>query len=155
MARPSPTDLTAVVSSDRPDLRDAINHVNSEACPEFAFHDAVAATVVPCRPGQHCGVRSIRIIASSAEGTDTNLLTVFDGLYLFSAAQWGLKDGTIRNVDQSFRSRINAFNVAHRRTKVWAAGVEPGYDDTRVPSRTGAHRIPRDGGVTYRLNWAS
>ncbi len=88
-----------------------------------------------------------------AEGTDTSLLRVFDGLHLFSAAYWGLLDHTIASVDQSFRTRINAYNSAHRTHKIWIAGVQPGYDDTRVPGRVGTYRVPRNSGTTYRLSW--
>jgi hypothetical protein len=91
----------------------------------------------------------------SAEGVDPSLLTVFDGLHLFSAAYWGLLDGTIPSVDQSFRSKIDAFNAAHGTHRIWAAGVEPGYDDTRVPGRVGAYRVPRNRGVTYRTSWTA
>lgn len=91
----------------------------------------------------------------SAEGTDTSLLSVFDGLHLFSAGYWGLLNGTMASVDQNFRSRINAYNAAHGTQKIWAAGVEPGYDDTRVPGRTGAYTVPRNKGATYRTSWAA
>ncbi|HEX6506000.1 MAG TPA: hypothetical protein VF221_00055 [Chloroflexota bacterium] len=88
-----------------------------------------------------------------AEGTDTSLLSVFDGLHLFSAAYWGLLDGTIGSVDQSFRSRIDAYSAAHGTHRIWAAGVQPGYDDTRVPGRVGTYRVPRKQGATYRASW--
>ncbi len=91
----------------------------------------------------------------SAEGTDTGLLSVFDGLHLFSAGYWGLLNGTMASVDQSFRSRINAYNAAHGTQNIWAAGVEPGYDDTRVPGRTGTYTVPRNKGATYRTSWAA
>ncbi|HEX8917334.1 MAG TPA: hypothetical protein VF898_02430 [Chloroflexota bacterium] len=88
-----------------------------------------------------------------AEGTDTSVLSVFDGLHLFSAAYWGLLNGTIVSVDQSFRSRIDAYNAAHGTHKLWVAGVQAGYDDTRVPGRTGTYRVPRNNGATYRASW--
>jgi hypothetical protein len=88
-----------------------------------------------------------------AEGTDVSLLSVFDGLHLFSAAYWGLLNGTIGSVDQSFRARIDAYNAAHRTHRIWAAGVQAGYDDTRVPGRTGTYRVPRKKGATYRASW--
>ena len=89
-----------------------------------------------------------------AEGTDTGLLSVFDGLHLFSAAYWGLLNGTIAGVDSSFRTRIDAYNAAHGTHRIWAAPVQPGYDDTRVPGRTGTYRVPRNNGQTYRASWA-
>jgi hypothetical protein len=89
----------------------------------------------------------------SAEGTDTRLLKVFDGLHLYSAAYWGLLDGAIGGVDQSFRSRVDAYSAVTGTHKIWAAGVEPGYDDTRIPGRAGTYRVPRTNGATYRASW--
>jgi hypothetical protein len=89
----------------------------------------------------------------SAEGTDVSLLTVFDGLHLFSAAYWALLDGTISGVDRGFRSRIDAYNAAHGTHRIWTAGVQPGADDTRIPGRANPHRVPRDNGATYRASW--
>jgi hypothetical protein len=88
-----------------------------------------------------------------AEGTDTGVLGVFDGLHLFSAGYWGLLNGTMNSVDESFRSRIDAYNAAHGTHRVWAAGVQPGYDDTRVPGRVGTYRVARNNGATYRTSW--
>jgi hypothetical protein len=82
-----------------------------------------------------------------------SLLSVFDGIHLFSAAYWGLLDGTIGRIDAAFRARISAYSAAHHVQRVWAAGVEPGYDDTRVPGRRGAYRVPRRTGATYRQSW--
>lgn len=89
----------------------------------------------------------------SAEGVDTNLLTVFDGIHLFSAGYWGLQYGNMAEVDKGFRNKVNAYNATHHSHKIWAAGVLPGYDDTRVPGRVGAYRIPRNNGATYRTSW--
>jgi hypothetical protein len=89
----------------------------------------------------------------SAEGVDTNLLSVFDGIHLFSAAYWGIQHKNINAVDQGFRAKINSYNQAHKTQKIWAAGVLPGYDDTRVPGRKGTYVIPRNNGATYRESW--
>jgi Glycosyl hydrolase family 99 len=89
----------------------------------------------------------------SAEGVDTNLLSVFDGIHLFSAAYWGIQHKNINAVDQGFRTKINSYNQAHKTHKIWAAGVLPGYDDTRVPGRKGTYVIPRNNGATYRESW--
>jgi len=89
----------------------------------------------------------------SAEGTDTSLLSVFDGLHLFSAAYWGIQNGDITAVDQGFRAKIDAYNQAHSTQKIWAAGVLPGYDDTRIPGRTGTYIVPRNNGTTYNESW--
>lgn len=89
----------------------------------------------------------------SAEGTDTSLLSVFDGLHLFSGAYWGLLHGDITTVDQGFRTTIDAYNRAHSTQKIWAAGVLPGYNDTRIPGRKGTYIVPRNNGNTYRQSW--
>ncbi len=89
----------------------------------------------------------------SAEGTDVSSLAVFDGIHLFSAAYWGILHNNIAAVDQGFRARVDAYNRAHHTQKVWAAGVLPGYDDTRVPGRKGTFIVPRNNGATYRASW--
>ncbi len=89
----------------------------------------------------------------SAEGVEMQLLDVFDGIHLFSAAYWGILEGDITAVDQGFRNKIDAYNRAHHTQKIWAAGVLPGYDDTRIPGRKGTYIVPRHNGATYRLSW--
>jgi hypothetical protein len=89
----------------------------------------------------------------SAEGTDISVLSVFDGIHLFSAGYWGILNGDMAAVDQGFRSKIDAYNSAHKTQKIWAAGVLPGYDDTRVPGRTGTYIVQRKNGATYRTSW--
>lgn len=89
----------------------------------------------------------------SVDGTDISLLTVFDGLHLFSAADWALADNTVAATNSAFRARIDAFNAAHRTRRIWAAGVEPGWNDTRVPGRARPHVVPRRGGATYTASW--
>ncbi len=89
----------------------------------------------------------------SAEGVDMSLLSVFDGIHLFSAGYWGIQHGNMKAVDQGFRNKINAYNAAHHTHKIWAAGVLPGYDDTRVPGRKGTYKIARNNGATYRTSW--
>jgi hypothetical protein len=89
----------------------------------------------------------------SAEGTSTSLLSVFDGLHLFSGAYWGLQQGNITAVDHRFRTAIDAYNKAQHTQKIWAAGVLPGYDDTRIPGRTSTYIVPRNNGATYRTSW--
>ena len=90
----------------------------------------------------------------STEGTNVSLLGVFDGLHLFSAAYWGIQNGDITAVDQGFRAKIDAYNLANHTQKIWAAGVLPGYNDTRVPGRTGTYIVPRNNGATYHESWA-
>ena len=90
----------------------------------------------------------------SAEGVDTSLLTVFDGIHLFSGGYWGIQHGDMPQVDQGFRSQVSAYNAAHGTQKIWAAGVIPGYNDTLVPGRTGTYIVPRNNGSTYQQSWA-
>ena len=89
----------------------------------------------------------------SAEGVDNSLLSVFDGIHLFSAAYWGIQHNDITQVDQGFRKQIDTYNQANHTQKIWVAGVLPGYDDTRVPGRTGTYIVPRNNGATYRSSW--
>lgn len=89
----------------------------------------------------------------SAEGVDTSMLSVFDGIHLFSGGYWGLQSNTMTAVDQGFRAKVDAYNSAHGTDKIWAAGVIPGYDDTRVPGRTGTYIVPRNNGATYTTSW--
>lgn len=90
----------------------------------------------------------------SAEGVDTNLLSVFDGIHLFSGGYWGIQHNDMPTVDQGFRAKIDAYNTMNKAHKIWAAGVIPGYDDTRVPGRTGTYIVPRNNGATYQQSWA-
>jgi hypothetical protein len=90
----------------------------------------------------------------SADGTNPSLLTVFDGMHLFAAADWAVADGTIGATDTGFRQDVDAFNVAHHTQRFWAAGVSPGWNDTRVPGRAHPHITPRRDGATYRASWA-
>jgi len=89
----------------------------------------------------------------SAEGVDASLLDVFDGIHLFSAGYWGLLNGNMNAIDQGFRDLVNTYNVVHHTHKIWAAGVMPGYDDTRIQGRPGAFVVPRNNGATYNTSW--
>ncbi len=90
----------------------------------------------------------------SAEGVSMTLLNVFDGIHLFSGGYWGIQHGDMPTVDRGFRNQINAYNAANNTHKIWAAGVIPGYDDTRIPGRTGTYIVPRNNGATYQQSWA-
>ncbi len=90
----------------------------------------------------------------SAEGVSMSLLSVFDGIHLFSGGYWGIQHGDMPTVDQGFRGQINAYNATNNTHKIWAAGVIPGYDDTRIPGRTGTYIVPRSNGATYQQSWA-
>lgn len=89
----------------------------------------------------------------SAEGIDTTLLSIFDGLHLFSAGYWGLQNNTMPAVDQGIRAKIDTYNRQHNTQKIWTAGVMPGYDDTRVPGRKNTFVVPRNNGATYTTSW--
>ncbi len=89
----------------------------------------------------------------SAEGVNIGVLSVFDGIHLFSAGYWGILQGNMAAVDREFRDKVDAFNNAHNVQKIWAAGVLPGYNDTRVPGRTGTYVVPRNNGATYHISW--
>jgi hypothetical protein len=89
----------------------------------------------------------------SAEGTNISALSVFDGIHLFSAAYWGIQHNDITAVDQGFRAKVTAYNKAHHTQKIWAAGVLPGYNDTRVPGRKGTYIVLRKNGATYSESW--
>ena len=91
----------------------------------------------------------------SAEGVNINLLSVFDGIHLFSGGYWGIQHGTMPAVDQGFRNQINAYNKAHHTQKIWAAGVVPGFNDTKVPGRKGTFIVPRNNGATYKTSWSA
>ena len=91
----------------------------------------------------------------SAEGVNMDMLSVFDGIHLFSGGYWGIQHGNMPVVDQSFRNQVTAYNSAHQTNKIWAAGVIPGYDDTRVPGRTGTYIVPRNDGATYGTSWSA
>jgi hypothetical protein len=89
----------------------------------------------------------------SAEGVDMSLLNVFDGIHLFSAGYWGLVNNNMAQVDQSLHKSINSYNTVHHTDKIWAAGVEPGYDDTHIAGRYFTYQILRNNGATYTSSW--
>lgn len=89
----------------------------------------------------------------SVEGVDVGLLKVFDGLHLFSAGYWGLQNGNMKAVDQGFRDKISDYNRKNHTSKIWAAGVTPGFDDTRVPGRQNTVVVQRNNGKTYQVSW--
>jgi hypothetical protein len=91
----------------------------------------------------------------NTDGVDVSLLDVFDGLHLFSAGYWGIQDGNMAAVDQGFRAKIDAYNTAHGTHRIWAAGVQPGYDDRRVPGRLHPYVVPRRDGATYATSWTA
>jgi hypothetical protein len=89
----------------------------------------------------------------SAEGVDTNILSVFDGLHLFSAGYWGIQNKNMAEVDQGFRTKLDEYNSAHQTQKIWAAGVAPGFDDSRLTDRSNHVVVARNNGATYTTSW--
>jgi len=84
-----------------------------------------------------------------------NLLNVFDGIHLFSAGYWGLVNNNMAAVDKGLHDRIETYNRTHHAHKIWAAGVEPGYDDTHVAGRTFTYRLLRQNGSLYKTSWTA
>ena len=79
----------------------------------------------------------------------------FDGFFVFSALYWCLppRADDIATCDQTFRDGVTAFNKAHGTDKIWAAPVQPGYNDIRLRGPAVGYIVPRVGGLTYRLSW--
>ena len=76
-------------------------------------------------------------------------LDVFDGVHLFSAASWvGDCDATYRNM----RTKVDAMAGRTGRPKAWAAGVAPGWDNTRQDNPAKV-LVSRDGGSYYSRRW--
>ena len=78
-----------------------------------------------------------------------NWLGVFDGIHLFSAASW-TSDATATY--QGFRSKVDSAAAQYGQPKVWAAGVAPGWDNTRQDNPTKV-QVSRDGGNYYSERW--
>ena len=78
-------------------------------------------------------------------------LNVFDGVHLFSAASW-TADAT--STYQNMRSKVDAASANTGKRKYWAAGVAPGWDNTRQDNPTKV-LVPRNGGAYYSQRWDS
>jgi hypothetical protein len=89
----------------------------------------------------------------SVDTTDPAYLDVFDGIHLFSAGQWNA--GTdVAQVDAGFRSIIDGYNRVHGTTRLWTAGVIPGWDESHVqPARPNPKVFPRQDGALYTRSW--
>ena len=61
----------------------------------------------------------------------------------------------MRAGDKGWREKSDAEKKAHHTHKIWAAGVLPGYNDTKVPGRKGTYIVPRNNGGTYRTSWTA
>ena len=78
-------------------------------------------------------------------------LDVFDGIHLFSAASW-TSDATATY--ENMRSKVDAASARTGERKYWAAGVAPGWDNTRQDNPTKVF-VPRNGGAYYAQRWDS
>ena len=76
-------------------------------------------------------------------------LDVFDGVHLFSAASW---TGDPTSIYQGLKTKVDAAATRTGQPKVWAAGVAPGWDN----SRQGASArvvVNRENGNYYARRW--
>lgn len=89
----------------------------------------------------------------SVDTTNVSYLDVFDSIHIFSAGKWTATTN-VAQVDAQWRANVDAYNKAHGTTRLWAAGVIPGWDETRVqPPRNPAKLFPRRDGAEYETNW--
>ena len=86
-----------------------------------------------------------------AEGTSTDVLSVFDGLYLYDL-QTADPPGSL---DQRWGNEVRSWDREHNTSRYWVATVMPGYDDSRLVGEDDAIVLPRDDGETYRDSWAA
>lgn len=85
-----------------------------------------------------------------AEGASIDYLSVFDGLHLYNVAWSDYPAGTLTNWASQVRARAGLLGSY----RYWAATVMPGWDDTRIPGRTGTFYRDRAGGQYYRECWS-
>jgi hypothetical protein len=78
-------------------------------------------------------------------------LDVFDGVHLFSAASW---TGDATATYKSMRTKVDAASARTGERKFWAAGVAPGWDNSREGSPTPV-LVSRSDGAYYSQRWDS
>jgi hypothetical protein len=90
-----------------------------------------------------------------AEGDKSAMgwLDTFDGLHDYGAAKWvnpPTRAG-FANWDKSMAALVADYNHNHGSNKLWVAGVQPGYDDSRI--RSGNPVRPRNNGQYYNASF--
>lgn len=84
------------------------------------------------------------------EGNSLDYLSVFDGLNLYNISWSENPGGTLQYWGAQVRDRAAMLGAY----KYWAATVMPGWDDTRIPGRSGAFVRDRAGGAYYQQCWS-
>ncbi len=89
----------------------------------------------------------------SVDTTDKSYLDVFDTIHFFSAGKWS-GNTDVSKVDAQWRGIVDNYNKAHGTSRLWTAGVIPGWDESRVqPPRPTAKVFPRRDGAMYEEGW--
>ncbi len=86
-----------------------------------------------------------------AEGTSTELLVAFDGLYVMDVFRMTPPGPTLSQIG----GQVRAWAQIHGASRLWVATTLPGYDDHLLASIEQAHVLARNSGATYRDSWAS
>jgi hypothetical protein len=89
----------------------------------------------------------------SVDTTEVSYLDAFDSIHVFSACKWTATTN-VAQIQAQWRANVDAYNKGHGTTRLWAGGVIPGWDESRVkPPRDGAKVFPRHDGAEYESNW--
>ncbi len=86
-----------------------------------------------------------------AEGPSVDVLSVFDGLYLYDL-QTADPPGSL---DQRWGQEVRTWDHEHGASRYWVATVMPGYDDSRSVGEEDPVILPRHEGEMYRDGWAA
>ncbi len=83
-------------------------------------------------------------------GYDPGLLSTFDGLHDYGVFLYS----DLAQTDLSMARAVRNYSLLEpeARPKIWAATVQPGYDDTLQPTREGLVQ-ERENGDYYRITW--